>query len=75
MEQVEDGVKIGNNTYFFVANSQVNADDNATAVKGIMIQSDEDADGVWYTLDGRQLKDAPAMKGIYIRNGKKVTVK
>lgn len=75
MEQTEEGVKIGKDTYFFVANSQVNADDNATAVKGIMMQSDEDADGVWYTLDGRQLKDAPVMKGIYIRNGKKVTVK
>lgn len=72
MEQVEDGVKIGNNTYFFVANSLVDADDNATAIKGIATQPEAD---VWYTLDGRKLNDAPAVKGIYIRNGKKVTVK
>lgn len=74
LKQVEDGVKIGNNTYFFVANSQVKADDSATtAIKGITMQPEEDA--VWYTLDGHQLPAAPAVKGIYLHNGKKVTVK
>ena len=74
LEQAENGVKIGNKTYFFVANSQVNADDNATAIKAIASQTD-DSTGAWYTVDGRKLSDAPAVKGIYIRNGKKVTVK
>ena len=55
-----------------MANSLVDADDNATAIKGIATQPEAD---VWYTLDGRKLNDAPAVKGIYIRNGKKVTVK
>jgi hypothetical protein len=75
LEQAEDGVKIGNDTYFFVANSQVKADDNATVIKGISMQPEEDADAVWYTLDGRKLNDAPAIKGVYLHNGKKVTVK
>lgn len=74
LEQAEEGVKIGNKTYFFVANSLVGADDNATVIKGILSQPDETA-GAWYTLDGRKLNDAPSVKGIYIRNGKKVTVK
>ena len=29
----------------------------------------------WYSLDGRELKSQPTMKGIYIKNGKKVVVK
>ena len=32
------------------------------------------ADG-WYTLDGRKLNQAPAEKGLYINNGKKVILK
>ena len=74
LKQVEEGVKIGNNTYFFVANGKVKADDNATtAIRGITMQPGEEA--VWHTLDGRRLPAAPAVKGIYLHNGKKVTVK
>ncbi|MBR1412614.1 MAG: BspA family leucine-rich repeat surface protein [Prevotella sp.] len=29
----------------------------------------------WYTIDGRRLQGAPAGKGLYIRNGKKVIVR
>lgn len=74
LKQVEEGVKIGNNTYFFVANGKVKADDSATtAIRGITMQPE--ADAVWYTFDGRRLPAAPAVKGIYLHNGKKVTVK
>ncbi|MBO5584138.1 MAG: leucine-rich repeat protein [Prevotella sp.] len=31
--------------------------------------------GDWYTIDGRKLSGKPAQKGIYIVNGRKVTVK
>lgn len=30
---------------------------------------------IWYTIDGRRLQGAPAGKGLYIRNGKKVIVR
>lgn len=29
----------------------------------------------WYTIDGRRLKGTPSAKGVYINNGKKVTIK
>lgn len=29
----------------------------------------------WYTLDGRKLSGKPTVKGIYIKNGKKVIIK
>ena len=31
--------------------------------------------GAWFSLDGRRLSTAPASKGIYIHNGKKVVIK
>ena len=33
------------------------------------------ATGKNYTIDGRQLQDVPAEKGVYIVNGRKVVVK
>ena len=35
----------------------------------------ENEAGAWYTLDGRKLSGKPALKGIYIHNGKKVAIK
>ena len=34
-----------------------------------------DGEGAWYTIGGRKLGARPAKKGLYIHNGKKVTVK
>ena len=34
----------------------------------------ESSAGEWFTLDGRKLQQAPARKGLYIKNGKKVVV-
>ncbi len=50
-------------------------DGSVTAISGIT------ADGVaiekdgWYNLNGVQLQGAPAQKGIYIRDGKKIVIK
>ena len=50
-------------------------DGSVTAISGIT------ADGVaiekdgWYNLNGVQLQGAPAQKGVYIRNGKKIVIK
>lgn len=33
------------------------------------------ADGAWFTIDGRRLASKPSVRGIYIHNGRKLTVK
>ena len=38
-------------------------------------KKDTNQHGNWYTLDGRQSKEKPAAKGVYIHNGRKVVVK
>ena len=32
-------------------------------------------EGGWYTLDGRKLKGKPTLRGLYINNGIKITIK
>ena len=49
----------------------VNLGDEITAIDHIP-QTSENADGQWYTIDGRRLQGKPTKKGIYIYNGKKV---
>lgn len=34
-----------------------------------------DLNGIWYTIDGRELHGIPTEKGIYITNGKKIIIK
>lgn len=46
--------------------------EDATAIEGITPYME---DGVWYTLDGRQLNGEPTEKGVYIVNNKKVIIK
>ncbi|MBR4602376.1 MAG: hypothetical protein IKO37_07435, partial [Prevotella sp.] len=41
---------------------------------GVLIE-DEEANAVWYNLNGQKLNGKPSARGIYIRNGKKVFVK
>ncbi len=48
-------------------------EDDATDIR--TVDSSELSDDSWYTLDGRKLSDAPAGRGIYILNGKKVIIK
>ena len=53
---------------------QLNFDgDDTTAID--FIPSDKDADGSWYTIDGRALNAQPTLRGLYIHNGRKVMVK
>lgn len=47
---------------------------NPTGIEEETIK-DFDLNGVWYTLDGRQIQGVPAQKGIYIKNGKKIIIK
>ncbi len=44
-----------------------------TAIQGIKAEANEDK--AWYTLQGHHLITQPTRSGIYIHNGKKVTVK
>ena len=45
----------------------------ATGISGISGKAG--ISGNWYDLNGRRLSAAPTMKGLYIRNGKKVVIK
>ena len=47
-------------------------DEEPTSIEGITPDMEN---GVWYTLDGRQLNGKPTEKGVYIVDGKKVLIK
>ena len=42
---------------------------------GISEISDNNESHDWYDLSGRKLAGKPTMKGIYVNNGRKVTIK
>lgn len=47
-----------------------------TGIKSLSADSmDAEADGSWYTLDGRRLSGKPAKSGVYVNNGKKIVIK
>ncbi len=56
----------------FEAKVRFTIDDEPTIIEGFTPDME---DGVWYTLDGRQLNGKPTEKGVYIVNGKKVLIK
>lgn len=43
-----------------------------TGIKTIEI---DEAEGTWYSLDGRQMQGQPQRKGVYLQKGKKVVIK
>ena len=45
-----------------------------TGIDASLVNSEE-VNSVWYDLNGRRLQGKPSLKGIYIKNGKKVVVK
>ena len=52
-------------------------DGSTTAIKNVEASVNE-VNAVktgWYTIDGKKLNAAPAQKGVYINNGKKVVIK
>ena len=50
-------------------------DGTITSIEGINANGESVESEGWYTIDGKKLNAAPTQKGIYIKNGKKVTVK
>ena len=58
--------------YILTKDFVMSFDGEETAID--QIDADLKAEG-WYDLNGRKLAEKPAMKGIYINNGKKVVVK
>lgn len=54
-------------------------DEGETVITGIeeagVLLVDEEANAVWYNLNGQKINGKPSARGIYIRNGKKVFVK
>jgi hypothetical protein len=52
-------------------------ENGVTSIKELGVDGTAKAYSVdgWYTLDGVKLQSAPAQKGIYINNGKKVVIK
>jgi hypothetical protein len=49
-------------------------DENTTGVQTLNVERGTLNDDSWYTIDGRKLQQAPAKKGLYIKNGKKVVI-
>ena len=53
--------------------------DGTTAIHGINVDDAENAKlnsaKGWYNLNGVKMENAPAMKGVYIKDGKKVVIK
>lgn len=49
-------------------------DDDTNGIEDIM-QSSDDTDSEWYTLDGRKLNGKPTARGIYVVKGRKVVIK
>lgn len=50
-------------------------DDVPTAISAISTSGADTAEGAWYTVDGRRLSGKPVKAGLYIQNGKKVSIK
>ena len=48
------------------------AKDNTSGIQNIVTGSQTEG---WYDLSGRKLAGKPAAKGIYVNDGRKVTVK
>ncbi len=51
----------------------LNFDDDPTGIKDL--NGIKDSNDTWFDLEGRKLAGKPSQKGIYINNGKKVTIK
>ena len=54
---------------------EVDYGDGTTSIYNVPVDASQSGDGTWYSLDGIKLYSAPAKKGVYIKNGKKVMVK
>ena len=68
-EQVSGSIKVRNFVLSF--GDEKNSTGIVSIDSGIGMMDDKG----WYTLDGRKLSGKPTVKGIYIKNGKKVIIK
>ena len=67
--------EIGENGYGArVTSFSINFGDTTTGIRSIENGPSTNGDA-WYSLDGRKLNGQPAMKGVYINKGNKVTIK
>lgn len=66
-----------NGTIFMDLDDAENVDDEATMIGKILRDSDNEVQGkdVYYSLSGVRIIGTPTTKGIYIKNGKKVSIK
>ena len=48
------------------------SDDDITGIRTIEL---DETEGIWYSIDGRQLQGQPQRKGVYLQKGKKIVVK
>ena len=53
----------------------VDGDSNTTEIEVVRYQKNNVQNDRWFTLDGRQLQDKPAQKGLYIKNGSKIVIR
>lgn len=53
----------------------VDGDSNTTEIEDVRYKEEEVQNDRWFTLDGRQLQDKPAQKGLYIKNGSKIVIR
>ena len=62
---------------FFLDLEDITGDNGTTAIDDIIRQENESINGkdVYYSLSGVRIVGTPTTKGIYIRNGKKVSIK
>ena len=62
----------GNEVKAFVLNF---GDGETTGIESLTPNPSPNGEGseYWYSIDGRRLQGEPAKKGVYIKNGKKIT--
>ena len=61
----------------FITLESIGGNDDATGIEELRIKNSEfgDAEGVWYSLDGRRLDVKPTKKGVYVKDGRKIVIK
>jgi len=61
----------------FITLESLGGNDDATGIEDLRIKNSEfgDAEGVWYSLDGRRLDAKPTKKGVYVKDGRKIVIK
>lgn len=74
--RLKDGLAVGGtDPNLTVLAFNLNFDDSdANAIINVFRDS-KPVDNHWYTIDGRQLQEAPTTSGFYLHNGKKVIIK